>query len=278
MLSVSIVTYNNNLEELSECLASFINSKFIDHICIYENSEEATLNEHDVIRLSSKLIYKSDTRNLGYGYGHNEAFILCQEKSPSKYHLVMNLDVTVKAKSIELLLDYMEKSPETLQCMPKVLNPDGTLQPTCKLVPTPMNLITRRFLPSIFSLSRKQAEFELRKYDYNYNLNCPYLSGCFMLLRSSAFKKVGMFDTQFFMYPEDIDLTRRLHVIGKTECVPSVSITHQHGKESYKSWRMTRIHIQSMVRYFNKWGWLYDNERTLLNTNVLKTIGTQRQP
>ncbi|GAM73789.1 glycosyl transferase [Vibrio ishigakensis] len=247
----------------------------VDRVCIYENSEEPLLNEQQVHQLNSKLIYRSDTSNQGYGYGHNQAFTLCQSASASKYHLVMNLDVTVSDETIELLLKHMERSPKTLHCMPKILNPNGSIQPACKLVPTPINLLTRRFLPEFFSHFQHQIAFELRDYDYKESLNCPYLSGCFMLLRSAAFKQVGMFDTQFFMYPEDIDLTRRLHRLGKTECIPSVSIVHQHAKESYKSWRMTWIHIKSMVKYFNKWGWFIDNERRALNRSALNRVRSQ---
>ncbi|PML10632.1 hypothetical protein BCT86_00190 [Vibrio breoganii] len=272
MISISIVTYNNNIQDIKKCLNSFLSCSLIDCICIYENSEYPLLDKISIEKIHQKVIYISDPRNFGYGYGHNKAFSYCQALFHSKYHLVMNLDVDVSSQTMITLVNYMEASPTTLQCMPKVLNPDQTIQRTCKQLPTPINLMLRRFFDRLTRNMRSQKVYEVSDYDYSYILNCPYLSGCFMMVRSQAFIKVGMFDTRFFMYPEDIDLTRRLHKLGNTECYPFVSIVHQHARASYSSYRMTWIHIQSMFKYFNKWGWFEDNERKVFNKNLNKII------
>lgn len=268
MLSISIVTYKNSINEINSCLEPILDCDVVDTICIYDNSEVSTVYEKDVVSISEKLIYYSDTRNLGYGYGHNQAFDLCQQRQKSKYHLVMNLDVQVKSDTLTSLLGYMETSPETLHCMPKVLNSDLTIQRACKLIPTPSNLLLRRFVPNSMKSMIDQRLYELHDYDYSFVLNCPYLSGCFMFLRTDPFIEVGKFDTRYFMYPEDIDLTRRLHKLGKTECYPFVSIIHQHEQASYKSLKMTWVHMKSMAKYFNKWGWFRDSERKQFNQSV----------
>ena len=85
-----------------------------------------------------------------------------------------------------------------------------------------------------------------------------------------ALKEVGLFDERFFMYPEDIDLTRRLHQRYQTLFYPEVSITHNHQKASYHSMRMLWIHCINMIRYFNKWGWIWDKERERINERVLQ--------
>ncbi|WP_119008238.1 glycosyltransferase [Vibrio superstes] len=276
MLSISIVTYKNSIDEIKNCLSPILNCASIDTICIYDNSETSPVKSEDVIKLGTNIIYYSDKRNLGYGYGHNHAFELCQTRKSSKYHLVMNLDVQVDRNTLLILIEYMDRSPKTLHCMPKVLNPDHSIQHTCKLIPSPLNLILRRFAPSMLKVLLNQSSYELHDYNFNYVLNCPYLSGCFMFLRSNTFRDVGKFDTRFFMYPEDIDLTRRLHTIGKTECYPFVSIIHQHEKASYNSWRMTWVHIRSMIKYFNKWGWFIDIDRNIYNSNLKRTISKHR--
>jgi GT2 family glycosyltransferase len=74
------------------------------------------------------------------------------------------------------------------------------------------------------------------------------------------------------MYAEDIDITRRMHKVFKTIYYPKVSIIHAHKAESYKSTKMLKIHIISIIKYFNKWGWLFDCERRIVNTKVLKTL------
>jgi GT2 family glycosyltransferase len=100
----------------------------------------------------------------------------------------------------------------------------------------------------------------------------PYLSGCFMLLRQSALQEIGLFDERFFMYPEDIDLTRRMAERYETIYFPEVSVVHEHGAASYKSVRMLIVHVYNLVKYFNKWGWINDPIRERLNQRTLKNL------
>ena len=133
----------------------------------------------------------------------------------------------------------------------------------------------RRFLPkTLQGLTEKRTErFELRFTGYNREMNVPYLSGCFMLFRNSALREVGLFDERFFMYPEDIDITRRVNTKFRTVFFPGALIVHDHARESYKSWRGMWIHVSNMARYFNKWGWIRDSERSRVNRETLRQFG-----
>ena len=107
-------------------------------------------------------------------------------------------------------------------------------------------------------------------------MEVPYLSGCFMFLRTASVKEVGFFDERFFMYPEDIDLTRRINEKYKTIYFPEVSIVHNHGKESYKRGDMLLVHTTNMIKYFNKWGWFYDLKRVKTNQNILRKLNYEK--
>jgi hypothetical protein len=96
-----------------------------------------------------------------------------------------------------------------------------------------------------------------------------------MLLRTEALEKVGLFDERFFMYPEDIDLTRRIHRHYATCFYPDVSVIHAHTQGSYKNRKLLWIHLINMAKYFNKWGWLCDSERRKINAETLKSINIQ---
>ena len=65
----------------------------------------------------------------------------------SKYHIVVNPDIYFEEGTIESLTEYMDNNPDVGQIMPKVFYPNGELQYLCKLLPTPSDLIFRRFLP-----------------------------------------------------------------------------------------------------------------------------------
>ena len=112
---------------------------------------------------------------------------------------------------IPALWRLMEEDESIAQVMPKVLFLNGSVQRLAKLLPTPLDLFGRFSLPEKL-IARRNAKFELRQSGYDKTMNVPYLSGCFMFLRMSALKSEGLFDERFFMYIEDTDLTRRLHV------------------------------------------------------------------
>ena len=178
---------------------------------------------------------------------------------------------SVAKRQKQKMVDYMENHPEVGLLSPKVFYPNGEVQYLCKMLPSPIDLIGRRFLPQSWTQKRNER-FELRQTGYDKEMNIPYLSGCFMLLRTEALKKVGLFDERFFMYPEDIDLTRRIHKEYKTIFYPEAKVIHNHKKASYKSRRYLWIHIVNMCRYFNKWGWLFDKERRLMNRLTLQSL------
>ena len=104
-------------------------------------------------------------------------------------------------------------------------------------------------------------------------MNVPYLSGCFMFLRTEALKKIGLFDENIFMYGEETDLCRRLIEGGyRTIFFPKVHIFHHFAKGSHKTWRLTKIGVESAIYYFNKWGWFFDEKRKKINKQILDKL------
>ncbi|MNE88458.1 N-acetylglucosaminyl-diphospho-decaprenol L-rhamnosyltransferase [compost metagenome] len=93
-----------------------------------------------------------------------------------------------------------------------------------------------------------------------------------MFCRTEVLQKVGGFDPRYFMYLEDYDLTRRVHKLSKTVFYPNATVYHGFKKESYVNPILLKYHIQSAVKYFNKWGWIWDRERKEMNGNTLKQI------
>lgn len=271
MLNISIVLYHPKWEqEVLPLVEELLRVKNLRKIYLLDNSEKEWLREHmDMQKApvpSKKLRYMAMSENLGYGRAHN---IALRESAyhQTELHLVMNSDIRVQAEDIDTMHDWMLLHPEVGQLMPRVLHPDGTQQFLAKRLPTPLDVFGRRFLPS-WLMARRNRRYELRDMDLLRPVNAPYLSGCFMMLRTTAAVDAGLFDERFFMYPEDIDLTRRIHRNYLTLYYPEWTIVHAHARDSYKNKHMLRIHIQNMCRYFNKWGWLFDRERRQFNANL----------
>lgn len=268
MLNISIVLYRPKWEqEVLPLVAELLRVKNLNRLYLLNNSEKEWLRAHVDMQkaptFSKKLCYMAMDTNMGYGRAHNVAL---RESAYHKteFHLVMNSDIRVKAEDIDAMHDFMLMNPQVGQLMPKVLNPDGTQQYLAKRLPSPLDVFGRRFLPKRW-IEKRNARFELRDLDLTRPVNAPYLSGCFMMLRTKAAVEAGLFDERYFMYPEDIDLTRTIHRNYLTLYYPEWSIVHAHARDSYKDKHMLRIHIQNLCLYFNKWGWLFDKERQRFN-------------
>lgn len=267
MITVSIVTYKTDTEELEKCLNS-LRSKIVSRIYVVDNSQQKYLVKFCEERDDVEYI---PSKNVGYGAAHNIA-IRKAIKAGSKYHLVLNSDVYFEPTDLDKLAEYMDAREEVAMVQPNVVYPNGEMQYTCRLLPTPANLIFRRFLPKKM-VEGMNYRYMLKKFDHKSELNVPYHQGSFMFFRVKCFEKVGLFDERFFMYPEDIDITRRMHKEFKTMFWPGVTVVHAHRAASYKSKKMLKIHMWNMIKYFTKWGWMFDGERKRWNKELQSEIG-----
>ncbi|MBQ6763873.1 MAG: glycosyltransferase family 2 protein [Paludibacteraceae bacterium] len=272
MLNISVVLYRPAWEqEVMPLVEELLRIKNLRKIYLLDNTEAeyrktGTAQQKETLAArfgSDKLRYMAMEKNLGYGRAHN---IALRESAyyRTEFHLVINSDIRVKAEDINAMHDWMLAHHEVGQLMPKVIYPDGTQQYLAKRLPTPLDVFGRRFLPACL-MTRRNKRYELRDMDLSRPVNAPYLSGCFMFLRTQAAVEAGLFDERYFMYPEDMDLTRTIHRNWLTLYYPQWTITHAHARSSYKNRHMLWIHIQNMCRYFNKWGWFFDKERRLFN-------------
>lgn len=247
MITVSIVLYNTPQIQYESLINDINKTKEIEKIYIIDNSPQKNMYDLNIIHATYEYILNDNT---GYGSSHNIALrkaIL----DGSTYHIILNPDIQFDASAIMELKEYMENHSDIVYILPKVVYPNGEIQYLCKLLPTPMDLIFRRFFPKNKFAEKLKSRYELRDSGYDKIINPPCLSGCFMFLRIDTIKDYKIFfDERYFMYLEDFDLMRRLHRVGKTVYYPYVTIIHNHAKESYKSKKMLKIHISSSIKYF----------------------------
>jgi len=262
----SIVVYCNPHSQIREAIASFLNTRLNVKLYVIDNSPDDGVGE---LCWDKRVVYVHNGRNLGFGAAHNVA--MKASLGEANYRLVLNPDVYFESGVLEKLLDFVRGRPDIGVVMPKVLNPDGSTQHLCKRLPSPTDLIIRRFLPGALKglVKERLARYEFRDQDYGTVLSVPVLSGCFMLLNCAALSQVGVFDERYFMYMEDVDLCRRIREKFKTIYFPEVTIYHGYEKGSYRSFRLMVHHVVSAVRYFQKWGWISDEGRIAINQKAV---------
>lgn len=266
----SIVLYHNQKDQLIKVINSFLNTDLKVRLYLIDNSLNDDLRE--LAKIDDRIEYIFNNANLGYGAAHNMAMKKSIEEGTS-YHVVLNPDIYFESNVIETLYKYMETHQDIGHIMPKVLYPDGTNQNLCKLLPSPLDLFARRFVPIKSFVDKINNRYELNFFNYDEIAEIPFLSGCFMFLRGDVLKQDCLFDDNFFMYLEDADLTRRISRISKTIFYPKVSIYHEYQRGAHKSKKLLWFFIQSTFTYFNKYGWFFDKERKNKNNKTLKSLG-----
>ena len=266
-----IVTYNTEQEELNRILNCFKKIKLKFKLWISDNSEKDILRNFIENFSDDRIKYIFNNSNKGFGAGHNIVLQkLIEENEKSEFHLMINADVFFEENTIEKIIAYMRKNSDIGQIGPRIYESNGEINRSCRLLPTPLNLIFRRFFPVKSIVEKMDYSYEMKWYDYKSTIEVPILSGCFIFIRTDILKDIGVFDERDFMYMEDYDLCRRIGKKYKVVFYPKVNIVHKHGKASYKSRKMMIVHIKSAIKYFNKWGWIFDKERKIKNRKCIQ--------
>jgi len=265
----SVVVFKNHQDILAKTIASFLDTKLNIYLYVIDNSPNDELKNACTHK---NVEYIFNNHNLGFGAGHNIA--INKSMGKSKYSLILNPDVYFDQGTLEKLFNFMEIKQEIGLVMPKVLYPNGSQQYVCRLLPSPYDMLLRKIDFKILQplINNQKFRYELKFADYNRQMDVPYLSGCFMFIRTGIFEKIGYFDERFFIYFEDIDLSRRIHKLYRTVYYPGASIYHGYERNSQKDPVHLKYLISSGVKYFNKWGWFLDKERRLVNRKTINDL------
>lgn len=265
MIAISIVVHRTPVEQLRTILNCVSVSQVKKHIFVVDNSPADSLRT--IVKEYQGVEYLF-VENRGYGASHNSA--ICKSiANGCEYHLVVNPDVKWTGDVVYEMKKFMDSHPKCGLSCASTYYPDGKLQRVCRLLPSPLDLMLR-CLPGGRS-TRRNNRYELDFTGYDKIMNVPYIMGSFMFFRIEALKNVGLFDERFFMYPEDIDITRRVRERYQVLFNPFVSIVHNHAAQSRKNLKMFWIHATNMIKYFNKWGWFKDSLRSEFNKRLLST-------
>ena len=269
-VTASIVLYNHSAGEVGALFEALARDTALSAWLVVNNggADEAA----DLARsLGARCL--TPGRNLGFGAGHNLALRSLADV-PAPYHLILNPDILLESGILAELAAVMNALPQVGLLMPRVLNPDGSVQYLCKMLPAPIDLMLRRFAagPLRRLFAHRLTWYDMKLFDYARPVYAPFLSGCFMFTRRGVLESVGGFDERFFLYMEDVDLCRRVGDVSRLLFWPGIEITHSHAQGSYKDPSLLRLHMKAAIAYFNKWGWWRDPVREARNCAGLAEI------
>ena len=252
-LRICIVSWNA-CADLRACLQSLPqacqNPADLEVIVVDNHSADGSADMVEAEFPGVRLVRLSE--NTGFSGGNNVA--LADLSAP--YALLLNSDATCAPGSLDALLDFADENPDIGIIGPKVLNPDGSLQFSCRRFPTfAAGLFRNVYLGKLFPNNKPAADYLMQDFDHDAVRDVDWVSGCALLIRKTCMDTIGLLDAQtYFMYCEDMDwcLSAR-QKNWRVTYFPGAEITHAIGKSSDKAAdRMIIEHHKSMWKFYRK--------------------------
>lgn len=250
ILSACLVLYHCG-DELTQALRCIQNADVEVEVFLSDNTPEEPAAEK-MQWLFPGVTVLPQKGNIGFGRANNAVLPYLK----SKYHLIMNPDVSFEPGLLGRMISYMEAHPNIAILTPRVLNEDGSEQflPKKRIsVHYLLSGLLERF-GGIFR--RWRDEFTFADVDVRYPVPVEFATGCFLLIRTDVFLKLKGFDPRFFLYQEDSDLSRRVleQRLGSIVYHPGMTVTHRWARENTRTFKGRMRQVRSIIKYFLKWG------------------------
>lgn len=209
-----------------------------------DGSTEAVSKSFSQVRLIK------NEENLGFARAANQGI----KNSSGRYILLLNSDAEVFEGTLERVIDFLDGEERVGAVGLKIVNPDGSLQHSCRRFPSFITATIHAFLGPLMPNNPFSQEYKLARWDHREVEEVDWVSGAAMGLRRQALDEVGLFDERFYMYLEDMDLCERLKQGGwQVKYLPDAVVLHHIGGSSQRrSVGMTIEHQRSIYKFLHK--------------------------
>jgi GT2 family glycosyltransferase len=252
-VSVVVVTFNA-LPWIERALESV---RGYETIVVDHASTDGTL---ELVRERFPEARLIEQENKGLGAGSNAGMRIAS----GAYFLLLNSDAWALDDAVERLAAFADEHPEAAVVGPRLLNPDGSLQPSVRGFPSVWRLATEYlFLRKLAPRSRAFNSFYGAGFDHDEVREAEFLMGACLLVRREAADTVGLFDEDFFMFSEETDWLYRFRQAGwKVLFYPGAEFVHVGGATTSQNWGpMYREQLRGHLRFLAKHGSERDAER-----------------
>lgn len=185
--------------------------------------------------------------NVGFARANNQAFAAAQ----GRYLLLLNPDTVLLPGALRALIDFLGTHPTAGAVGARLLNPDGSLQPSCSPAPT-----LSRELWRLFHLDalRPYGVYAMSQWDARQPRPVEVVQGACLLLRREALGDEELLDPRYFMYSEEVDLCYRIRRRGwQIYWVPTAQVIHYGGQSTRQAATAMFLRLyEGKILYFRK--------------------------
>jgi len=255
-VSVIIVAYNTR-QLVYNCLKSIYDqTRDITFEVIYVDNASKDGTVEMVASEFPRVRIIKNNENKGFIIANNHGI----EISKGRYLLLLNSDTIVLDNAIAKTTWFADAHPEAAVVGCKVLNPDRTLQRTCFMYPSALNMfLSATYLYKIFPRSRFFGRELMTWWDLNDVREVETICGCFSLIRRKAIEQVGLMDKRYFFYGDDPDWCYRFKKHGwRVIFTPEAQIIHYGGQSTKQMarkyrWQLEGSRLMFIRLHSNRW-------------------------
>lgn len=251
-MDVSIVIVNWNTRDiLRGCLASiFKETKGFPLEVIVVDNDSTDGSPQMVETEFPQVLLIANSENVGFATANNQGIAIAR----GRYVLLLNSDTIVLDNAIGKMISFAECNPEAGAMACRILNPDGTLQLSCFLFPSLLNMaLLATYLGKLFPRSKLFGREMMSWSDWSNVCEVDVVAGCFMLVRREVIDQVGVLDERFFMYAEETDWCYRMKQAGwKILFTPDAEIIHLGGQSSSQKLAEMTLQLFGSILLFMK--------------------------
>ncbi len=263
-IRVSVIIVNYNVRDLlRQALCSIQRSLTniqSEVIVVDNNSVDGSVSM--LAQEFPMVIIIANHSNVGFSAANNQGIRIAK----GEYLFILNPDTLVEEDTVGVLVDFMESHEDAGAVGCRILNPDGTFAlESRRSFPTPAIAFYRMTgMSRLFPRSKIFGRYNLTFLPEDQVTTVDALSGSCMFLRKAALIKskeshtgkevAGLFDEDFFMYGEDLDLCCRIQTAGwSIYYVPTTQIIHYKGESTKKGdLRYVRFFYGAMAHFAEK--------------------------
>ncbi len=244
----SVIVNWNNYTETCAFVASFARAPYPDHEVIIVDNNSPNRSTERIQAEFPQYTYIYNRENVGIAAANNIAMREALARG-AQYIFLFNNDLEIiEDDFFAKMIGYMEQRPRTGMAAPQLLHPDGTPQPSVKLMQTPFNQCAEwlwlRPLIRRMNAGRPHSG-PLRESDF--------VMASALLVRKEAIEDIGFEDERFFLGYEDMDWCKRAREKGwSVDYVPEARITHWHGVSSKGLMSDFDYYFKEKLRYLMK--------------------------
>lgn len=250
-LSITICSWNT-VDDLRACLASLerVRDEANFEVIVVDNnsadeSPDMVETEFPWVRQFRLL------QNLGFTGGQNYAM----ERRQGRHVFMLNSDTVVHPGALRTLMEFVAGNPDVGMVGPRLLNPDGSLQFSCRRFPNPVAALFRNTpIGKLFPNNRFTRDYLMQDWQHDAVRDVDWVSGAALLATEDCVSRIGLLDPEYFMFCEDVDWCWRCHAAGlRVVYLPDAVITHAIGRSTDKAPnRMIGRFHRSMFRFYRK--------------------------